>query len=207
MAELSTGAKVGIGLSLAAALGVGGYLIYKSGKDAKDTKGDAPFTAAQLRALSKLNPPAQVAEIRKQNPNISDEKLMKALKELAKGLKGGGGSSGGGAPSGGGSGSKGGSYGGGRTRYDPKDSEDYPEEEYPYGKDGGYGGKDGGYGGKDGGYGYGSEYGSGGSYGSDYGGSYSGGYSGSYSGGYSGSYSGGYSGSYDSGGYGGGFSY
>ena len=198
MAELSTGAKVGIGLSLAAALGVGGFLIYKSMK--KDDV-DAPLTAAQLAALSKLNPPAQAAALRQQNPNISDEKLFKALKELAKGLKGGGGSSGGGAPSGGGSGSKGGSYGGGRTKYDPKKGEEYPEDEYD--KEGGYDGKDGGYGGKDGGYGggYGGSYGGYGGYSGGYGG-YSGGYGGSY-GGYS-SYSGG---DYGGGGYGGGFSY
>ena len=200
MAELSTGAKVGIGLSLAAALGVGGYLIYKSGKD---TKADAPFTAAQLAALRKLNPPAQIAAIRKQNPNISDEKLMKAHKELAKGLKGGGGSSGGGAPSG--SGSTGGSKGGSKDRVDGYNGygekidaydDEYDDEEDLVDGYSGYGDKiDNGYG----------SYGDYGDYG-DYGGGY-GGYGQDYGGydDYSGSYD---SGSYDySGGYGGGFSY
>lgn len=178
MAELSTGAKVGIGLSLAAALGVGGYLIYKSMKDAKE---DAPFTAEQLAALSKLNPPAQVAALRRQNPNISDEKLMKALRELAKGLKGGSGSSGGGAPSGGSSGGKKDPTGGKKDGYD----EGYGDKE---GYDEGYGDKKDGY---DSGYGdTGSGYGSG--YGSYDSGSYeSGGYDGS---GYGGGYGGGVSG-------------
>jgi len=185
MAKLSTEAKVGIGLSLLAALGVGGFLIYKSMKNAKD---DATLTAAQIAALSKLSPPAQAAALRQQNPNISDEKLLKALKELAKGLKGGSGSTGG-APSGSGSGSK--------PKPKPSGSGSKPKDGYDDGYDDEKDGYDEGYDSKDG-SGYDSGYGGGGYGSGDYGSSD---YGGSDYGG------GDYSASYDSGGYGGEFSY
>jgi len=181
MAKLSTEAKVGIGLSLLAALGVGGFLIYKSMKNAKD---DATLTAAQIAALSKLSPPAQAAALRQQNPNISDEKLLKALKELAKGLKGGSGSTGG-APSGSGSGSK------PKPKPKPSGSGSKPKDGYEDGYDDEKDGYDEGYDSKDGsgydsgyGGGYGGGYGSGDYGSSDYGGGDYGG--GDYGGGYGG---------------------
>jgi hypothetical protein len=162
MAELSTGAKVGIGLSLAAALGVGGYLIYKAMNANKQTP---PLTAAQIAALSKLNPPAQLASLQKQNPTASPADLAKMLSQLAKGLSG---SKGGGGGNSGGGGNTGGGGGGTKSKdqvvngYGQKINNGYSgNNSYGYGGNNGYGGKSGyagyggnsGYGGSNSGYG------------------------------------------------------
>lgn len=195
MAELSTGAKVGIVLGVASLVGVGAYFLLKK-----------PSTTTGQRVLANQKPPLTLPELQKQNPQMDTAALLKLFSQLMKGSKSGG-SSGGGGTSGGGSGGT-----GTRPSSNPyagyKAYPDYTGYKDPYG-DSGYGNA--GYG--DAGYGdvaYGG-YGSYGSYGYAGGGDYSGGgYGGYYAGGgdYSGGYSGGYSGYYAGGGdYSGGGSY
>jgi hypothetical protein len=100
---MSTGSKValGVGITLAlAGVGVGLYFVFRK-----------PKTEAQQAAdiLSAQKPPVTLSELQRQNPNMSNAELLKALGTLLKSgsrIQGGGGSGGGaGIGSGGGLGS------------------------------------------------------------------------------------------------------